>query len=50
VSYARAEAECRHVAIISLAAVKDWRADAFYLERTARERWVGATGSNSSAG
>lgn len=36
---ARAEAEALHVGIIAKAAPEDWRASAFFLERSRPERW-----------
>lgn len=39
IANARAKAQARHVAILSLAAERDWRAAAHYLERTDPNRW-----------
>lgn len=39
VTRARAEAEAAAVAIIQTAATKDWRAAAFFLERSIPQRW-----------
>lgn len=39
VTAARAQAECRAVAVISKAAERHWQAAAWFLERSAPERW-----------